>query len=141
MRPLKHLDANHARRQGRHQKDSAEPRTVARADTTFLVTNMMRSVLNEGTAAGARGQRLHARCGGQDRHDQRPARRVVRRLHARSCPTVVWVGFDDNQPVGLSGSRAALPIWTQFMHTALAGRASLPFDVPEWHHASWTSTR
>ncbi len=35
--------------------------------------------------------------------------------------TVVWVGFDDNQPVGLSGARAALPIWTQFMKTALAG--------------------
>ena len=44
---------------------------------------------------------------------------------------LVWVGFDDNQPVGLSGARAALPIWTQFMRTALAGRASVPFDVPE----------
>ena len=28
---------------------------------------------------------------------------------------MVWVGFDDNQPVGLSGSQAALPIWTRFM--------------------------
>ncbi len=45
--------------------------------------------------------------------------------------TVVWVGFDDNQPVGLSGSQAALPIWTQFMMRALAGHASLPFEVPE----------
>ena len=26
--------------------------------------------------------------------------------------TVVWVGFDDNQPLGLSGAQAALPIWT-----------------------------
>ena len=43
----------------------------------------------------------------------------------------MWVGFDDNQPVGLSGARAALPIWTQFMRTALAGRASVPFEVPE----------
>ncbi len=25
--------------------------------------------------------------------------------------TVVWVGFDDNQPLGLSGAQAALPIW------------------------------
>ena len=31
-----------------------KPRTVARPDTTFLVTNMMRSVINEGTGAGAR---------------------------------------------------------------------------------------
>src|SRR5262249_58165583 len=44
--------------------------------------------------------------------------------------TVVWVGFDDNQPVGLSGAQAALPIWTQFMSRALAGHASIPFEVP-----------
>ena len=41
---------------------------------------------------------------------------------------MVWVGFDDNQPLGLSGSQAALPIWTEFMKTALAGTAE--------HHAS-----
>ena len=29
-----------------------EARVVARPDSTFLVTNMMRSVLNEGTGAG-----------------------------------------------------------------------------------------
>src|SRR5205085_1365698 len=45
--------------------------------------------------------------------------------------TVVWVGFDDNQPVSLSGSQAALPIWTQFMKGATAGRPSNAFDVPE----------
>ena len=44
---------------------------------------------------------------------------------------MVWVGFDDNQPVGLSGSQAALPIWTQFMKAALAGHANVPFDAPE----------
>src|SRR5262249_14914239 len=45
--------------------------------------------------------------------------------------TVVWVGFDDNQPLSLSGSQAALPIWTQFMKNATAGRASAQFDVPD----------
>ena len=44
--------------------------------------------------------------------------------------TVVWVGFDDNQPLGLSGGRAALPIWTEFMKTALAGKPSVSFQVP-----------
>ena len=39
--------------------------------------------------------------------------------------TVVWVGFDNNQPIGLSGSQAALPIWTAFMKRALAGRPSM----------------
>jgi penicillin-binding protein 1B len=41
------------------------------------------------------------------------------------------VGFDDNQPIGLSGSQAALPIWTAFMKRALAGRPDKAFDVPE----------
>jgi penicillin-binding protein 1B len=43
----------------------------------------------------------------------------------------VWVGLDDNQPLGLSGTQAALPIWTTFMIRALAGRPSTPFEVPE----------
>ena len=45
--------------------------------------------------------------------------------------TVVWVGFDDNQPVGLSGAQAALPIWTEFMRRALAGHSSVSFKVPD----------
>jgi len=45
---------------------------------------------------------------------------------------VVWVGFDDGkQPLGLSGAQAALPIWTQFMSRALAGRNSVSFEAPE----------
>jgi penicillin-binding protein 1B len=106
------------------------PRQIARPDTTFLVTNMMRSVLNEGTAAGARGAGFTQDAAGKTgtTNDLRDA------WFAGFTPellTVVWVGFDDNQPVGLSGAQAALPIWTQFMKAALAGRASLPFEVPE----------
>ena len=44
--------------------------------------------------------------------------------------TIVWVGYDDNTPIGLSGARAALPIWIEFMKGALAGRETRPFDVP-----------
>src|SRR4029078_9399042 len=45
--------------------------------------------------------------------------------------TVVWVGLDSNQPLGLSGAQAALPIWTAFMKRALAGQPRKPFDVPD----------
>jgi membrane carboxypeptidase/penicillin-binding protein len=44
---------------------------------------------------------------------------------------VVWVGLDDNQPIGLSGAQAALPIWTAFMTRALAGHPGETFEVPE----------
>ena len=106
------------------------PRRVARRETTFLVTNMMRSVLNEGTAAGARGAGFTLDAAGKTgtTNDLRDAWFVG---FTPELLTVVWVGFDDNQPVGLSGGRAALPIWTQFMKTALAGRANLPFDAPD----------
>jgi penicillin-binding protein 1B len=43
---------------------------------------------------------------------------------------VVWVGYDDNTPVNLSGARAALPIWVDFMKGALAGMQPRPLPVP-----------
>jgi penicillin-binding protein 1B len=112
-------------------KDTASaPRRVARPATTFLVTNMMRSVLNEGTAASARtaGFTLDAAGKTGTTNDLRDAWFVG---FTPELLTVVWVGFDDNQPVGLSGARAALPIWSQFMMRALSGHASVPFEAPD----------
>jgi penicillin-binding protein 1B len=105
-------------------------RPVARSDTTYLVTNMLRSVLNEGTGAGARaaGFTLDAAGKSGTTNDLRDAWFVG---FTRELLTIVWVGFDDNQPLGLSGSTAALPIWTEFMKTALAGHANEGFEVPE----------
>ena len=112
------------------KKNTVVAREVAKPETTFLVTNMMRSVLNEGTAASARSAGFTLDAAGKTgtTNDLRDAWFVG---FTPELLTVVWVGFDDNQPVGLSGARAALPIWTQFMKSALAGRASVPFTVPE----------
>jgi penicillin-binding protein 1B len=103
---------------------------VARPDTTFLVTNMMRSVLNEGTGAPARAAGFSLDAAGKSgtTNDLRDAWFVG---FTPELLTVVWVGFDENQPVGLSGSQAALPIWTDFMKAATAGHSSREFDVPE----------
>jgi penicillin-binding protein 1B len=109
---------------------NAAPRTVARPDTTFLVTNMMRSVINEGTGAGARaaGFTLDAAGKSGTTNDLRDAWFVG---FTPELLTVVWVGLDDNQPLGLSGTQAALPIWTTFMMRALGGRPNIPFQAPE----------
>jgi penicillin-binding protein 1B len=106
------------------------PRTIARPDTTFLVTNMMRSVLNEGTGAGARAAGFTQDAAGKSgtTNDLRDAWFVG---FTPEVLTVVWVGLDDNQPVGLSGTQAALPIWTTFMMRALGGRTSSGFEAPE----------
>ena len=106
------------------------PKSVARPDTTFLVTHMMRSVINEGTGAGARAAGLTQDVAGKSgtTNDLRDAWFVG---FTPELLTVVWVGLDDNAPLGLSGTQAALPIWTSFMMKALSGRSSTEFTPPE----------
>ncbi len=110
-------------------KDSIVKR-VARADTTYLVTNMMRSVLSEGTGAAVRASGFSLDAAGKTgtTNDLRDAWFVG---FTPNLLTVVWVGLDDNQALGLSGGQAALPIWLAFMQRALAGRADQRFEVPE----------
>jgi penicillin-binding protein 1B len=106
------------------------PKQVATPESTYLVTNMMRSVVNEGTGAGVRAQGFTLDAAGKTgtTNDLRDAWFVG---FTPELLTVVWVGFDNNEPVSLSGTQAALPIWTEFMKSALAGRPSIPFDVPD----------
>ena len=103
---------------------------VARPAAAFLVTHMMRSVLNEGTGASARSNGFTLDAAGKSgtTNDLRDAWFVG---FTPELLTVVWVGLDDNQPLGLSGSQAALPIWTSFMKNALAGRGGSALDAPE----------
>ncbi len=91
---------------------------------------MMRSVINEGTGAAARaaGFALDAAGKSGTTNDLRDAWFVG---FTPELLTVVWVGLDDNTPVGLTGSQAALPIWTAFMKRALSGHRNQAFTVPE----------
>jgi penicillin-binding protein 1B len=111
------------------QHRAAVPERVVREESAFLVNDMLRSVLNEGTAASARGTGFTADAAGKTgtTNDYRDA------WFAGFTPDllcVVWVGFDDNTPVGLSGTKAALPIWVDFMKAALSGRKPTPLPAP-----------
>jgi penicillin-binding protein 1B len=108
---------------------ATRPREVSRPDTTFLVTNMMRSVLNEGTGAAARASGFALDAAGKTgtTNDLRDAWFVG---FTPELLAVVWVGLDDNQPIGLTGSQAAVPIWTEFMKAALAGHPDSQFEPP-----------
>ena len=103
---------------------------AARADTSFLVTHMMRGVLDEGTAAGARAAGFAFDAAGKTgtTNDLRDAWFVG---FTPELLAVVWVGFDANEPIGLTGAQAALPIWTSFMQAALTGRPDASFRVPD----------
>ena len=105
------------------------PLRVIHEESAFLVTNMLRSVINEGTAASARAQGFAFDAAGKTgtTNDMRDAWFVG---YTPDLLCVVWVGFDDNTPLNLPGSRAALPIWVDFMKNALAGQKDHPFSVP-----------
>lgn len=109
-------------------KVAAGPK-VARPAAAFLVTHMMRSVLNEGTGAAARAMGFTLDAAGKSgtTNDLRDAWFVG---FTPELLTVVWVGLDDNQPLGMSGAQAALPIWTSFMMKALAGHPNVGFEAP-----------
>jgi penicillin-binding protein 1B len=111
------------------QHRAAVPERVVHEESAFLVTDMLRSVLDEGTAASARALGFTAEAAGKTgtTNDYRDA------WFAGFTPDllcVVWVGFDDNTPVGLSGTKAALPIWVDFMKAAPGGRPPTPFPAP-----------
>jgi membrane carboxypeptidase/penicillin-binding protein len=129
IEPMTVIRVNDDKDRTLEQHSTAPPERVVHEEAAFLVTNMLRSVLNEGTGAASRALGFTADAAGKTgtTNDLRDA------WFAGYTPEllcVVWVGFDDNTPIGLSGARAALPIWVEFMKAALAGRKSSPFPVP-----------
>lgn len=117
---------------GSEAKDVPPPTAerVVRAETAFLVTNMLKSVLNEGTGAAARSMGFSAEAAGKSgtTNDARDAWFVG---YTPDIVTIVWVGYDDNSPVNMPGSRAALPIWVEFMKAATAGLGNRSFLYPQ----------
>jgi penicillin-binding protein 1B len=109
--------------------DDVSSRRVATAESTYLVTDMLESVVDSGTAREIRARGLTARVAGKTgtTNDTRDAWFVG---YTPEILAVVWVGYDDNRPLGLSGSEAALPIWTRFMKAAVEGREKLAFTAP-----------
>ena len=85
---------------------------VLSPQSAYLVTSLLQGVLERGTGAGSAWQ-LHGKLAGKtgttnDRRDSWFAG------YSPDRATVVWVGYDDYAVTRLSGSRAALPIWSRF---------------------------
>jgi penicillin-binding protein 1B len=81
---------------------------------SFLMISLMESVINEGTGSGvrARGFTLPAAGKTGTSHDGWFAGFTSNLL------AVVWVGYDNDRELGLSGASSALPVWTAFMKHA-----------------------
>lgn len=117
-------------RQGRAIALPADPpHRIVASDSAFVITQMLRSTLDAGTARAARRQGFHDVAAGKTgtTDDLRDAWFVG---FTPTLLTVVWVGHDDNRPLGLTGSQAALPIWTTFMQAARESRPASDFESP-----------
>jgi penicillin-binding protein 1A len=109
----------------------AEPgEQVLSKETAFLVTDLMRGVVREGTGAAA--SRLGKPAAGKTgtTNDSFDAWFTA---FTRDVVTSAWVGYDLNpHPLGRyeTGGHAALPIWLAYMTKALEGRAQSEFSPP-----------
>ncbi len=94
---------------------------VMRPDVAYVMTSFMKDVVNRGTAAKVRARGLKANVAGKTG----TSRDGWFAGFTPNLVCVVWVGFDDGSQLGLTGANSALPIWTDFMQTALS-------EHPEW---------
>jgi penicillin-binding protein 1A len=97
--------------------------------TAYQISSMLEGVVQRGTAASARG--LGRWVGGKTgtTNEYRSAWFVG---FTTDIVVGVFVGFDDNRPLGSgeAGASSALPIFTEFMRTALVERPARPFVRP-----------
>jgi penicillin-binding protein 1B len=96
-------------------------RQIIQPSTAFIVTDMLAGVIDHGTARAARGLENISAVAGKT-GTSRDGWFVG---YTPNLVCAVWVGFDDNEQLGLTGGEAALPIWTAFMKAALDLRPEL----------------
>lgn len=98
--------------------------------TASIMADMMKSVVESGTATRARELKrpVAGKTGTTDE-----ARSVWFVGFTPDLVAGVYVGFDDNKPLGRaeSGGRAAVPIWLKFMQAATEGDAVRDFVVSD----------
>jgi penicillin-binding protein 1B len=97
---------------------------------SYLMVSLLESVINNGTGAGVRtrGFRLPAAGKTGTSHDGWFAGFTPNLL------AVVWVGYDDDRDLNITGAQSALPVWTEFMKLTsglIPNNASQSFTQPE----------
>jgi penicillin-binding protein 1A len=97
----------------------------------YMATSLMRSVVQEGTAVGAR--ELNRPTAGKT-GTASEYRDAWFTGYTPDFVASAWVGFDDHSPLGKAdtgtGATAALPLWMGFMKPAEDGLDSRDFEVP-----------
>jgi penicillin-binding protein 1B len=99
------------------------------ADAVFLIDSMMRGAVDRGTGGGARSGGVRGVLAGKTgtTNDGRDAWFVG---FSPRFLAAVWVGFDDNRAVHLSGSQGAVPLFADFTRSVPAQYFAQGFPVP-----------
>src|SRR6202049_1023864 len=98
--------------------EEIEPQTRTALDprVAYLVTSVMKDVLNRGTGATVRARGFSLPAAGKTG----TSRDGWFAGFTSNLVCVIWIGFDDNRDLGLAGGTAAAPIWADFMIRATA---------------------
>ncbi len=109
--------------------EKAEPVQVFPARDAYILTNVMRGVVDRGTAGSARSLGFRNIAAGKTgtTNEKRDAWFIG---FTPKTLALTWVGFDDNAPTGLSGSDSAVPIWARLMNVVTEGEPNIDFVAP-----------
>jgi penicillin-binding protein 1B len=98
------------------QLEKFTPQTHLALDprVAFLVDSLLKDVLNKGTGAGVRARGFTLPAAGKTG----TSRDGWFAGFTSNLLCVIWIGFDDNRDLGLTGGVVAGPIWADFMTRA-----------------------
>ncbi len=106
------------------------PEQVMRPEMAYLVTYLLKGVIEQGTGWKARDLGRPAAGKTGTTNDYRDAWFIG---YTPNLVAGVWVGYDDQDSIGPkeTGARAALPIWLDFMEKATAKQPVEDFSLPD----------
>ena len=110
---LKEVVAENGEIQERRNTDLISVTSAAKA---YLVTNLMEGAVERGTGKVLKRMGVDFHCAGKTgtTNDFRDSWFVG---YTTDLLVLVWVGFDDNRPTGLTGAQGAARIWAKFMNS------------------------
>jgi len=112
-----------------HEEQEASAEVVS-PTTAYMITNMLSAVIDHGTARTARDLVKTTAVAGKT-GTSRDGWFVG---YTPNLVCVVWIGFDENEQLGLTGAEAALPAWADFINGAVELKPELGarnFECPE----------
>src|SRR5580693_8126160 len=111
------------------EEDFSDIKDVVSSRTARVMTSMLREVVLHGTAVAA-AKMPYPLAGKTGTTNDFTDAWFIGFSPSLTCG--VWIGYDEKKSLGdkETGSRAALPIWMQFMNIALAGKDPGEFQPP-----------